>query len=379
LFITLIALGRVWLGGSLVASFRWRRKTEDWQETAGLATSASLHRWALQTAVQTLTRGNKTVTRKQYRFTFLACVFTYAVTNAVSKKHADIGLDDIVSMIAWVALVAAVVMRAHTVGRRDWLWGFLAFVPFTALWLCGVREPEGLPPVKRDLWRTASITFVACASAMAVYVAAYIAFDIAVTTPKAATTATSSNDVAEPLAFSYDIIGDRIIIHAKGEIGEDQGEALNAWWGTLPPNAASHMRIGKITLALDSPGGSVRGASHFADWIKENKVDTIVPNGAWCASACVIVWGAGAHKSAGETARIGVHGARSMLATNDDRNVSDAAAGTLFVARALADERAPPAVVAAVATTTSDDLHWLTAEDVVDWGGVMLDKNGQPQ
>ena len=32
---------------SLVASLRWRRKTEDWQATASLATTAPLHRWAI--------------------------------------------------------------------------------------------------------------------------------------------------------------------------------------------------------------------------------------------------------------------------------------------------------------------------------------------
>ena len=39
--------GRV---GSLVASFRWQQKTEDWHAIASLATTAPLHRWPILTA-----------------------------------------------------------------------------------------------------------------------------------------------------------------------------------------------------------------------------------------------------------------------------------------------------------------------------------------
>jgi ATP-dependent protease ClpP protease subunit len=179
----------------------------------------------------------------------------------------------------------------------------------------------------------------------------------------------------QSLAYSYDIIGDRIIIHAKGAISDDEVTAFNAWWKTLPPHAAERMRVGTITLALDSPGGMIDGARHMTDWVKENKVDTVVPNGATCASSCVMIWGAGEHKFAGENAQIGVHGASSMLASNDAK-VADAQ-GTLFVARTLADEKAPATVIAAVATTPPSDVHWLIPADLVAWGTTMIDKDGK--
>ena len=41
----------VWLRPSLVASFRWRQKTEDWQAIAGLVAAAAVTSLAIHTAV----------------------------------------------------------------------------------------------------------------------------------------------------------------------------------------------------------------------------------------------------------------------------------------------------------------------------------------
>jgi hypothetical protein len=194
--------------------------------------------------------------------------------------------------------------------------------------------------------------------------------------PAAAPAAPVSVD--QTLAYSYDIIGDRIIIHAKGVIGANEADALNAWWATLPPHAASHMRVGTITLSLDSPGGMIDGATHLKGWVEENKVDTVVANGSTCASACVAIWGAGWHKTVGVDARIGVHSASATVPMSDDERAATEAVGTVVMARTLADEKAPPAVIAAVTTTDKTDVHWLTSADVVAWGGVMLDKDGTP-
>jgi hypothetical protein len=97
-----------------------------------------------------------------------------------------------------------------------------------------------------------------------------------------------------PLAHSYDIIADRVIIHAKGYIALDEANAVNTWRHSLSVESQKAMKIGHITVALDSPGGSIAGAEDFMQWVKDNKIDTIVPNGATCASACVMIWGAAA-------------------------------------------------------------------------------------
>ena len=53
-----------------------------------------------------------------------------------------------------------------------------------------------------------------------------------------------------------------------------------------------------------------------------------------CVSACVMVWGAGYHKWASETAQIGVHNASAS--NSDPENAAAEAEGTLFMAKALA-------------------------------------------
>jgi hypothetical protein len=181
------------------------------------------------------------------------------------------------------------------------------------------------------------------------------------------------------ITYSYSRISSgRVMIHASGEIALNEADNFNAWLATLTPEQRASIRIGETTLVLDSPGGMIGGAASMAEWVKSNKVDTIVPNGSLCASACVMVWGAGYRKAAGDTARIGVHSAWSDE-TDADKQAGVAAVGTVAMARALSEEKAPAAIVAAVATTESNAMHWLSANDVVSWGGVMLDKDGMPQ
>jgi hypothetical protein len=176
-----------------------------------------------------------------------------------------------------------------------------------------------------------------------------------------------------PLAYSYDLIGDQMIIHAKGEIAVNEAEAFNAFrdtWKNRPGN------IKRFTLALDSTGGSIAGAADMAEWVKANHVDTVVANGASCASACVLVWGAGVHKSVGVKGRIGVHNGSAINPNDKDRDaVADAA--TVYMTKAIASEGAPASVIAAAATTDASAIHWLDRSDVVAWKATVIDENGQ--
>jgi hypothetical protein len=133
-------------------------------------------------------------------------------------------------------------------------------------------------------------------------------------------------------------------------------------------------------LAISPCRSTRRAAPSLAPkaWVKDDKVDTVVANGAACASACVMIWGAGAYKTASVHAQIGVHGGSSAVATNDDEKAAIEALATLAMARAIAAEKAPATLVAAITTTSSEDMHWLTAADVTLWGGVVTDEDGMP-
>lgn len=86
--------------------------------------------------------------------------------------------------------------------------------------------------------------------------------------------ATPSSD---HLAYSYSHIGDRAMIHASGSIGSHEEEAFNAWMASLPKEQQDSIRIGMTTHVLDSRGGIIEGATHMANWVRDNKIDTVVP------------------------------------------------------------------------------------------------------
>ena len=76
--------------------------------------------------------------------------------------------------------------------------------------------------------------------------------------------------------------------------------------------------------------------------------------------------------------QIGVHGGSSAVATNDDEKAAIEALATLAMARAIAAEKAPATLVAAITTTSAEDMYWLKEADVTLWGGVVTDENGMP-
>lgn len=61
------------------------------------------------------------------------------------------------------------------------------------------------------------------------------------------------------------------------------------------------------TIVLKGPGGNLEAAFVMADFIIENKLSTVVPAGTDCASACSLIFLAGAHRTLEEGARLGFH------------------------------------------------------------------------
>ena len=137
------------------------------------------------------------------------------------------------------------------------------------------------------------------------------------------------------------------------------------------------MRIGAITFVLQFGRRDHRRRADLAVWIKDNKVDTLVPNDAVCASACVMAWGAGYRKAVSVTAHMGVHGA-SSIETDPDREGGRGSGWHPVHGPGAREEKAPANLIAAVATTDAKDMHWMVADDAVAWGGVMLDTDGKP-
>lgn len=61
------------------------------------------------------------------------------------------------------------------------------------------------------------------------------------------------------------------------------------------------------TIVLKGPGGDLEAAFVMADFIIENQLSTVVPAGTDCASACSLIFLAGANRTLEEGARLGFH------------------------------------------------------------------------
>jgi hypothetical protein len=111
--------------------------------------------------------------------------------------------------------------------------------------------------------------------------------------------------------------------------------------------------------------------------------NTGVAGGGMCASACVLLWAAGWHRSVPADGMIAVHGAALPASLVDaDPNGARMVSNDLdvIIAKDLASVGAPATVVAAVVTTPSTSIYVLTPADYAAWGvnvvGARPDNNG---
>jgi hypothetical protein len=165
---------------------------------------------------------------------------------------------------------------------------------------------------------------------------------------------------AHAMDYSYRVVGREIVIDASGEIEEDEGARLGNWlraqrWG----KRRAH------TIVFDSPGGIMYGGVQMAAIVERFKLNTGVAHRGQCASACVMAWSAGVHKSSATDADVGVH-----MARQGDRIASDA---TLFYANFVKDHGAPDSVVAELISTPPEGMHWLTQAELQAWNVTLVD------
>ena len=89
-----------------------------------------------------------------------------------------------------------------------------------------------------------------------------------------------------------------------------------------------------------------------------------------CASACVLLWAAGVHKSVAPDSRVGVH----MTSLSDDASRTNLLLNGM-IGRDLASVGAPASVVAAAVATPGDSIYWLTPADFAAWNVNIVDFN----
>jgi ATP-dependent protease ClpP protease subunit len=180
---------------------------------------------------------------------------------------------------------------------------------------------------------------------------------------------------AHAMGYEYRVTNDRLIIAAQGDIGEDEVETFLAFVDVMPREVfALFDRPEGAIVTLASRGGRASAALRLANLFAAYKVDTRVSAHEWCASACVMVWASGRHKSVGPGARVGVHSATfdptAPVAKLIDASEGQLAAVDITRTMALWFERtgAPATVVAKTMTTPGEDIYWLSERELSGWG-----------
>jgi hypothetical protein len=157
----------------------------------------------------------------------------------------------------------------------------------------------------------------------------------------------------------------KTIVLLSGEILEGDAETLKTEIKTA--NDAGKLVSG---VRLNSPGGNLLEALKLADIVRFAKVATNVAGNATCASACFLVYAAGATKFANYTAQVGVHGASDK---QGDETIASGAA-TVSMARAAKELGVPAAVIGRMVVTPPSEMVWLSPQDLLSMGTTMVGK-----
>jgi hypothetical protein len=146
------------------------------------------------------------------------------------------------------------------------------------------------------------------------------------------------------------------VVFAKGPIISGDAERL-----LIALQTASRDRFGNKTLGLHSDGGLVGEAMRMVSLMDQEKVTTIVPPGATCASACAqIVFLAGVYRAVLDGGRLGIHscsihGAKSELCNQ-------------MIAKNALDHGTEYGSVMAFMKADPSDMVWFGSKDVDCYG-----------
>lgn len=146
--------------------------------------------------------------------------------------------------------------------------------------------------------------------------------------------------------------------------------------GRIVPGTADSLKAfldaqeGEVkTLVLHSPGGSVRDAIAMARLIREAKLTTEVPDNAYCASSCPLVFAGGEKRVAGRKSWIGVH---QVYAGNNvrgtlERGMAEAQVISARCQEALLAFGISPKVWIHAMQTPKDQLYFLTPKQMTEY------------
>ncbi len=143
-----------------------------------------------------------------------------------------------------------------------------------------------------------------------------------------------------------------LLVEGRIEMGDDQ-RLMNVLMARTERGARTEY------IEFNSPGGFVAPAYSMARFIRNMNIDTIIGSAEECSSACMIAFAGGRYRYAWEGAKLGVHSSSIEGVESGD--------GTVDIARFMTALGAPATVIAAIVTTSSDDITWLSPAHTGNW------------
>lgn len=138
-----------------------------------------------------------------------------------------------------------------------------------------------------------------------------------------------------------------VVIRATEQLSKETSTV----WGLSFEN---YRRSTELGLALDSAGGNLLEAEKLACFVKAASTSVAVLRGEKCASACFLIFVAGANKFVAPDALIGVHSA----ASEGGQETAESMAVTPAMARDGGNLGVPPAIVGKVIETQPGRMEW---------------------
>jgi hypothetical protein len=122
--------------------------------------------------------------------------------------------------------------------------------------------------------------------------------------------------------------------------------------------------LSKATVAFRSEGGSLLAGIRIGTLIRESGFATLVPDGAWCASACAVAWLGGVHRLLGTGSKVGFHAAYVLKGHKaTESGPGNAVLGAYLYQLGLSED-----AIVYVTQAEPSSMRWLSLEQAAQYG-----------
>jgi len=167
--------------------------------------------------------------------------------------------------------------------------------------------------------------------------------------------------LALPVAKAADIVikpleGGSTLIAIDGELELSDIDSFRAKAELLP--------IGRTTVEFRSKGGKLLAGIRIGAQIRAKRFNTVVPDGAQCASACALAWLGGVRRFVGEYSSVGFHTAYILKSAGpSESGPGNAILGAYLNQIGLSEE-----AILYITHAAPTSVQWMSLEEAAEYG-----------